>query len=279
MQVLDEKAVAVLCALLLLFALPWLLANKTRPILDPSRLAARQGAGFAEVGRQLERMWEGSVFMQSKTAQMFKNRPELRESYEGAISFVMAHGCRNIGLSLHGDDWEYPFWHLVGPSMRNRQFRIEHLPVNNLSTRTASHSKESFAPDCIISLTCSEPILVSAHHGVFIKKWTSGPVNVFLKQTEQRTRADDCDEVYRSACSCTFKGYRSLVTRGWQNPLKSGAYRARAGSSHCFNSCLLRTIDGVSLIPAAWRSTPRGIARNLSHPSRLPDFSSGSPPS
>lgn len=104
---------SIVMIVLLVFSLPYLFYNESRPLLGGN-----------------------SIMATSRLDQYFKNRAALKESYYDSAALVAAHRCGDIGVQLGGDDWEYPLWVLM-KGMSDRQFRIEHIGVSNVSGRLA----------------------------------------------------------------------------------------------------------------------------------------------
>ncbi len=98
---------------LLLWALPFLLHNESRPL----------------VGRR-------NVFNTPRVEQYFSNWPELARSYRGAAAAVAERHCTEVGVVLGWNTYEYPLWALLQRDSR-RPVRVEHLGVENASARFA----------------------------------------------------------------------------------------------------------------------------------------------
>jgi hypothetical protein len=102
-------------ALLAIGALPWVLVGDARPL----------------VGAR-------SVLAVPRSDQYFAGRPELRAPYQWAASTIEELGCRDVGLILGGNDWEYPLWALLASS-RTKGLRLR---------RVLAHEE---AADCLVS--------------------------------------------------------------------------------------------------------------------------------
>lgn len=79
-----------LAGVLALASLPYLLANASRPLLGPH-----------------------GVLRAPRRAQYFANQPALEAPYAAAAARVRERRCRDVGLVLGSDDWEYPLWVLL----------------------------------------------------------------------------------------------------------------------------------------------------------------------
>jgi hypothetical protein len=105
----------VLLLVTMVAATPWVLCNETRPL----------------VGRN----W---LFGQDRVGQYFRNRPELRPVYERAVADIHTHDCREVGVIMDVDDWEYPLWVLL---RRTGPFVLQHVAVTNESAQLADGSR------------------------------------------------------------------------------------------------------------------------------------------
>ncbi len=118
----SSKVSLAVCYFLLIFSLPYLLFNKSRPVLP----------------------LKNSIFNKSRVYQYFVNFPYLQRPYQAAVDLISKQGEREIGLISKEDNWEYPFWVLF--KQKGRPFEIEHMNVKNVSKKLSL----SFQPDAII---------------------------------------------------------------------------------------------------------------------------------
>jgi len=122
-----------LAVVLIVLSALWVLHNRSRPILG-----------------------EHDIFNLSREQLRFVNLPGLYEPYLGATKSAITRGYRQIGLITDRDDWEYPFWVLLGSDSR-KDIRIEHVNVTNLSSGLAypldrrSNGGRTFLPELVIS--------------------------------------------------------------------------------------------------------------------------------
>ena len=117
--------VEAVMTVLLIFSIPYLLYNESRPLLGCD-----------------------SIMTASRLDQYFRNRKALKKSYYDSAALVAAARCDAIGLQLKGnDDWEYPFW-MIMKGMTDQQLRIEHIGVSNASERLATGD---FSPCAVIN--------------------------------------------------------------------------------------------------------------------------------
>jgi hypothetical protein len=88
-------------------SIPYLLMNEARPL----------------VGSR-------SLLRQARMETRFNNSPDLRDSYEQATRFLLRSHCRDIGLNLGGDGWDYPLEVLLEQGSSER-LRVRDIGVNN----------------------------------------------------------------------------------------------------------------------------------------------------
>jgi hypothetical protein len=155
----NHKITNSIAVVLILSALPWVLNNRSRPLIAHS-----------------------NIFNTSRIDQYFSNRPELKGPYIGATNFLKSQKCPCIGLSLGPDDWEYPFWVLLRKN-EDQVVRIEHVDIQNISAAKSNLMLfESFSPCAIISLESGESTEIIYKENVYAKGWSLDPVNVFVSQ-------------------------------------------------------------------------------------------------
>ena len=106
----------------LLFALPPLFANTTRPIVPIT------GIGWTGIRSR-------SILVEPREAQYFVNRSELYAPYRSAIEALSRTGCNRVALRTSYDSWEYPLW-VLG---RKHGLRFEHF-----------QSESAAAPPCAV---------------------------------------------------------------------------------------------------------------------------------
>ena len=115
---------------LVLLALPWLVLNRTRPL----------------IGLQ-PRTSVGSVLTEPPERVLFANWQERRDFVLLASRFVRQSGCQRVGLWIDSHDWEYPFWRFLGaPESGVRLEVVEPLP------HLSSYKDPSFKP-CVVIVT------------------------------------------------------------------------------------------------------------------------------
>lgn len=155
----NHKIANSIAVVLILSALPWVLNNRSRPLIAHS-----------------------NIFNTSRINQYFSNRPELKGPYIGATNFLKSQRCSHIGLSLGPNDWEYAFWLLLQKN-DHQVVRIEHVNIQNISAAKSNLILlNNFSPCAIISLQSGPKTETIGKEGVYAKKWSLEPVTVFVKR-------------------------------------------------------------------------------------------------
>jgi hypothetical protein len=111
-------------AALLVSAVPYLLWNETRPLLG-----------------------ERSVLTAPRLQQYFASRPRLQETHARLAAGAARSGCRQIGLLMHANSWEYPLWVLLDARAADGP-RLHHVRVTNPSAGT--HEPGVSGPPCAL---------------------------------------------------------------------------------------------------------------------------------
>lgn len=124
-EALNRKFANSIAAVLIVLALPWVLYNRTRPLIAKS-----------------------NIFNTSRVDQYFRSAPSLGEMYVRATDIVKSSNCLDVGISLGKNDWEYPFWVLL-ENHGTRVFRFQHIDVRNASA-VKSHAVRDFTPCAVV---------------------------------------------------------------------------------------------------------------------------------
>jgi hypothetical protein len=132
------RLVLPLAALCFACALPWLLANSSRPLLAPApTLVAGLVPGITP---------PRSILASDRLEQYYVNKPEFRASQQAATTMLHQRGCSTVGLNVGNDYWEYTLWVQL-ERMKQPAPRFEHLNVQNGS---AQGSNPAIKPECIV---------------------------------------------------------------------------------------------------------------------------------
>lgn len=118
---------------LFLFAsLPWILFNRTRPLVGwPPRTAV------------------SSVLVAPNGELLFANWRERQDPIESAAAAVRRTACTNVGLRIDSHDWEYPFWTELGAPESGVQ-----LEVLNPADELREYLDPAFTPCAIVCTIC-----------------------------------------------------------------------------------------------------------------------------
>jgi hypothetical protein len=153
---LPARPISSITALLLIVqALPFLLQNPFHPVIG-----------------------QENIFNLSRSEQYFLRSPDLREPYLVAAELITAQKCRQVGLIMPPESWEYPFWALLHQP-QDMPVQIEDLEVDNITD--VLQESEKFEPCAVICLKCKETqkILYTQKIGPPL---SSGPNYLFIKR-------------------------------------------------------------------------------------------------
>ncbi len=141
----EDKLVNVITLGLLLTALPYVLFNRTRPLIamravrEPYTIPCYLGCT------------SGTILNESPKTVLFANWIQYREPYSAATDLVLASGCRNVGLRIDSHDPEYTFWWLLNAPQSGT--RIESLDTYPHLQR---YVDPTFKPCAIICTICGD---------------------------------------------------------------------------------------------------------------------------
>ena len=128
---------------LFVFALPWVLANKERPIFVLDGITS-----------------EKSIFTTKRDELYFTTQPESYEFISQSSESIKKSGVSSIGLDIKDKLIEYPLWAFLGAPDRN--YQIENISVQGSSS---SYSASDFQPEAIICVDC---VLADEMAGYFV---------------------------------------------------------------------------------------------------------------
>jgi hypothetical protein len=159
-RIREIRAANIAMAALVVFALPWVFYNTTRPILGSD-----------------------SIFTSDRTELYFRKQPGLAEPYIAASDFLSELDCPNIGLILGDKRWEYPLWVLVRERM-DSPIHLEHVEVGNESQRLYSEEHVSRLNLCaIVFIRPNPPAGISVGNTSYAQAWRSEPITIFSRET------------------------------------------------------------------------------------------------
>ncbi len=91
------------------------------------------------------------IFSRSRAELYFANRRDLHADYAGAIAELDRRKCDDVGIVMHGNDWEYPLWALSNSPPRS----FRHLCVANPTAVKAAG--RDHAPPCAVVVLQHQP--------------------------------------------------------------------------------------------------------------------------
>jgi hypothetical protein len=130
-----DRALGVLSLAFLLAAIPWVLWNKSRPL----------------IGLTPPRTVIGSLLTEERVAALLPWTPRLRDDYSLATQAVQESGCTAVGLRANSDFLEYPLWWLLDAPQSG--VRIESLETSADLERFVD---PDFAPCAVVCANCGE---------------------------------------------------------------------------------------------------------------------------
>jgi len=90
-----------------------------------------------------------SIFSTPRINRYFQDSPALYLPYTKAVDQVWAQGCRDVGIYMSYNDWDYPLWVLMQDKPKTN-FRLEHLYFDAESPR--KYPLGDFTPCAVIGI-------------------------------------------------------------------------------------------------------------------------------
>lgn len=150
---LNKKSLTnFLIVLLLLGTLPWILFNRTRPLI-----AMRDSTDRFTIPC-LAGCTTGSILNETPANIIFGSLVEIRESYTSASKVVRESGCREIGLQLDSHDPEYLFWWLLDAPQSG--IRIE---TGTSFPELQQYIVPDYQPCAILCTTCTQTSTIEGY--------------------------------------------------------------------------------------------------------------------
>lgn len=160
-----KKGLSVLVIVMVLQTIPFVFYNSSKPFVS----------GNIELFYKKEPKYGGNSILKTERPYMyFYNRPGLALPFLLAIKAVMASGCREIGLAIAEDTWEYLFWAYLHRA--NVKFRLEHVLMDNAS-KDLDYPLGPFSPCMIVTDVPKDYVIYSGKFFVMVLKY--GDFNVF----------------------------------------------------------------------------------------------------
>jgi len=130
-----KKFTYLVAVCMLITSIPWLLLNRSRPI----------------IGLYPYTMMKESVFREPPEVVLFANFTYLRGPYIEVAEAIKSMGCEEVGLKIDSHDIEYPFWWLLNaPQSGIRIEAVETYP------HLERYIDPSFKPCAIICRICGD---------------------------------------------------------------------------------------------------------------------------
>jgi len=117
-----------LIVVLFISSIPFILFNVRRPLVSPD-----------------------TVLLLPRNDIYFLYRPELKQTFFFYSEYIKNSACKQIGLQVDEDNWEYPLWVYLGGT-RSFDYRIEHINVTNVS-QSLTYPRGDFFPCLILGNT------------------------------------------------------------------------------------------------------------------------------
>jgi len=145
----------VLAAVLMLGSMPWVVDNKTRPL----------------IGKR-------NVLVSPRMDQYFFNN-ESQSSYVYPLVVAEQVNCKQIGEVLGGEAWEFPLM-VISKWQHRKDLRFEHILVNNTSSKL-SYPLGDFDPCMIIENGADNPDVLNWQGHAFKKFDQRGPIASYMR--------------------------------------------------------------------------------------------------
>jgi hypothetical protein len=152
-------AVPALVLVMAVGSLPWLVANRSRPLLPKP------------------------YFLTSRTDNLFANRTDLKDKYVAVADRITAGNYRNIGLVIGRDDWEYPLWYLLNPYLSTVNGRIEHMMSGK--TEVKSYPNGAFHPDVLFVFAKELPAQIEIDAVTWTRFLDEQPLGLYRSEPSQ----------------------------------------------------------------------------------------------
>lgn len=160
-----HRAVApTVMAILLVFSLPTVVCNSSRPIISPVNYSFNTKVCF------------DSIFCNDRITNMFRNKPESRLPYLQAIEYIKGMDCKSVGLVTGGDDWEYPLWVIIARELGSN-VSVIHVMVNNTSRKYAEELGTNVC--AIVRLGTSPEKFLEFNGNSYSLQYTKETINVY----------------------------------------------------------------------------------------------------
>ena len=156
---LNQILAKLIAVSLILFALPPLFYNVSRPL----------------IGKK-------NIFNTNRLDQYFTNWPNLEEPYLATARFLKRRNCQRVGIYTSDNSWEYAFWIAMKHGF-GKPFRIEHVCVTNASSiKSQMPPFNKFNPRAIVSLRPLDGKELIINGNTYAVKHPSEFIIILMKQ-------------------------------------------------------------------------------------------------
>lgn len=160
LEKINPRTNAAIAVALIALSLPWVFNNTSRPIFSK----------------------DNSIFTKARGEQYFANSSGMYFSYQRAVEELQNSGCRNIGLKLTINGWEYPLWALRS-APHNKNMRMEHISVDNVSKKL-DYPLGAFDPCAIVDDDGKKTTRLVVNGQAYTKTNQWAFLSIFRKDTD-----------------------------------------------------------------------------------------------
>lgn len=165
LEKVHHRAGTIIACTLIIFSLPWVLDNTSRPILSK----------------------DNSIVTKDRNEQYFANTPGMYFSYRRAAEEIANSGCKDVGLVMGPNSWEYPLWALWAAS-KNENIRVEHVNVKN-SSEQFDYPLGAFDPCAVIGDDTKETSRMTVNNQTYVKINQWAFLGIFRKDPDGKVAA------------------------------------------------------------------------------------------
>jgi 4-amino-4-deoxy-L-arabinose transferase-like glycosyltransferase len=154
----NNNLIIPVTAILILYALPWLALNSSKRLIG-----------------------EGNIFEVTRRQMYYTNNPKIKDSYSGAIEFIISKEFRDIGLVIGGDTWEYPMIQQLAEKSKT-PMTIRHVNVQGASSKKYTvFPFDDFSPDAILVCEGGDQEKIIYNDIPYSRGWSSDYADVFVR--------------------------------------------------------------------------------------------------
>lgn len=128
LKFINKRILGVISLLLIIYSGPFLLLNSSRPLLENRSALGKRGY---KVINLVEFYKYQNIFEADRKQMYFANSKDLYPDYLASTQFLLDKNVDSVGLYLGNNDWEYPFWVLLGSLEIERGPILQHVGVEN----------------------------------------------------------------------------------------------------------------------------------------------------